>query len=758
MPLTEFDAGDGAQVAESGISPADGEFAILALDMITPGRYQPRHYFNLPRLTEMAESIKASGVHQPILVRPLPASRLQDTFEDRRKGQPLPSHELVAGERRYRASKLAGKTTIPVLIRDLTDDQVLEIQMIENLQRDDLHPMEEAEGYERMCAQLHISKEEVGAKVGKSRGYVYARLKLLDLTAKAREAFLEMKIDASRALVIARIPDTALQEKALTEATREDWQGAVPSFRAFVKWAQQNVMLRLDSARFDVKDATLLPDQGSCTDCNRRTGAAPDLFADVDSADICIDPKCFGEKKTAHDSRALAQAVRDGKKVIPIEKAEKIFEPYYAQRFKGYMELDRTPDSSLGVEGSNLRKALGKHCPSPVLVMDPKGGGLVEVVPTEQVKKAIKENGLSRTAKVEKKAAAKQVTLPIEERRAYAERWQRSALQKADAHFKGWTGEIPPSLLRAYLVHMFEVADEGSFGPALDLGTEFNTQDAINRLHSLPDSAMPEVFVRWMLHDTEGGYPDAWTPDQRKRTEPRHPTWEILKIAAVDVEAIEAEVRREMEGEDRVAAMEAEAKKGKRAIEPASLEAKGSKKIAPPTAQAKRGKKPSAEEVQGQIAEAFQALEEEANQAPDGAKLEEEGAAPAAPAVVFRTGQLVRVKPAAKDAGGKSRRDIGRVGRVVGAVPGRGQVSVVIGPRTRDLVQIPPADLEPYTADPTIGCQVRVLSAGLAMARNELMWQQGEVIACRDDGWRVKFAGMGDREDTFATEELEVLP
>jgi ParB/RepB/Spo0J family partition protein len=93
-------------------APAD-TYKVLPLDSIVPSLTNPRTTFNQPRLQELAESIKASGVHQPILVRPLPSSRLQETFDDRKKGAPLPAYELVVGERRYRASKLAGNAPIP---------------------------------------------------------------------------------------------------------------------------------------------------------------------------------------------------------------------------------------------------------------------------------------------------------------------------------------------------------------------------------------------------------------------------------------------------------------------------------------------------------------------------------------------------------------------------------------------------------------------------------------------------------------------
>lgn len=733
-----------ASLQAAANAPVGSVLDTLPLAVIIASATNPRRHFNAARLQELADSIKASGVHQPILVRPLPANRVEETSYEPLSPQaawPLPAlqrrsvrptHEIIAGERRYRASQLAGMATIPVLITRMSDDKVLELQIVENLQRDDLHPMEEAEGYQRLCEATGITKDDVGAKIGKSRSYVYQRIKLLDLTQAARDAFVEDLIDMSRALIIARCPDTKLQLKALAECTRKDFRGDVSSVRSFQAWAQQNIMLRLDNARFDTSDVDLVADCGSCSDCAKRTGAAPDLFADVDSDDMCIDPQCFHQKRDAHDQATIEKAQRAGRKVIPIEKAEKIFEPYNSQRFKGYMELDRSPDSGLGIDGGNLRKALGKHCPPPVLVMDPKGGGLVELVPADQVRKAIKENGLSRGAKIDKKMAAKAAQLPIEDRKEFADRWQKDSLREADAHFKGWTGEIPASLLRAFLAHEFDL-DEGPFGPALDLGTEFNTSDALNRLLGMPDSSMYEVFVRWMLHSTEYSYPGAWSVEQRNRSEPRHPTWEILKMAEVDVDEIQSAVRRAIEGEERLAAIDAEARKTAKGKRTRSAQADGStsnslkaqpqkKSNAPPAARVLRAKKPTAQEVQGQIAEALQALEpstdqaaiaaspeevaavaaEGNDQAPDGARHEEEAAdaaaAPAQSLVVesapLLEGDSVTFKKGLKDDKGRTTKYSGKEGTVLSTWPD-GSVQVRYGTRPHETVTVPLVDLEP---------------------------------------------------------------
>lgn len=644
MSLTEFAAESGTTLESQVDAPAD-QFMILELALIVASDTNPRTVFNLPRLEELATSIRASGVHQPVLVRPLPARRLQETFDGFRRGE-RPAYELIAGERRFRASKLAGVDTIPAMIRHLTDDQVLEIQLVENLQRDDLHPMEEAEGYEKLIQATHVTKEELGEKIGKSRGYVYGRLKLLDLGQDARKAFYEGQIDSSRALVIARIPDAKLQLKALEEARAEDYQGGPRhNFKSFVRWAQQNVMLRLDAARFKITDESLVPEAGNCKECSKRTGAQPEVYADVDSADVCTDPACYHAKDAAHEAIVLAQARAKGQKVIGEKEAKEIW-AWEHTPMKGYTRLDR-PDSRLG-NSKALKTVLGKDMPLPVLMQNPhKKGELIEVLPTSQVTKLLKDSGKltpaprSAGTTASASAAVAEAKRPIEERREYNNRWQAEAMRQADAHFKGWTHEIPASLLRAFMVHMFEIVDEGAFGPALDLGTEFDGREALHRLQTLPDSAMNEVFLRWVLHDSEG-YPNPWTTEERNRTEPKHPVWEIFGLAGVDVDAIQAETKRAIESDDRAAELE----KVQRDEKPCASGQSEKKSSAPPAAPKKRGGKPSAEEVQAQIAEQLQQLDQapggagqevaagaaqEPIQAPDGAA-EEVGAAPAAPA------------------------------------------------------------------------------------------------------------------------------
>lgn len=137
----------------------------LRLTEIEPNREQPRKTFDQKALDELAESIKKNGVLQPLLVRPLSDG----------------SYQLVAGERRWRASRIAGLTEVPVIIKDMTDEQAMEIALIENLQREDLNPIEEAEGLQLLISRYNLTQDEAAARVGRSRPAVANSLRLLKL-------------------------------------------------------------------------------------------------------------------------------------------------------------------------------------------------------------------------------------------------------------------------------------------------------------------------------------------------------------------------------------------------------------------------------------------------------------------------------------------------------------------------------------------------------------------------------------------------
>jgi len=412
------------------------EFANLPLDVITSSLTNPRKTFNAAKLAELAESIKATGVHQPVLVRPLPGTRVSDT----ERGV---QYELVCGERRYRASEMAGVTTIPAMVRALTDDQVMEIQLVENLQRDDLSDLEEAEGYDALMQHAGITADLVAAKIGKSRSYVFGRLKLLDLCQEARSTLREGNIDFSRALLVARIPDTKLQIKAMKEILAgQGYYGGYGSgkdpmtYRQAAEHVQQNYMLKLSDAKFKITAVDLVPAAGSCKACTKRTGHDPDLFSDVKGADVCTDPPCFHKKEDAHAAALVATAKEKGQTVIAGKEAQELALTNYAgTKFKGYKRLDSAEDSPTGAP---LRKIIGEQMKAegikPVMIANPnQKGAMEECLPNEVALRLLKTvEGQAAAAK----AVTQEVKDLVKDKKAKAE-------AKAKAQFEQeWRNDL----------------------------------------------------------------------------------------------------------------------------------------------------------------------------------------------------------------------------------------------------------------------------------------------------------------------------
>ena len=171
----------------------------LRPSQIVPNRDQPRKDFDAEALKELSDSIKEHGLIQPLLVRPLDDG----------------SYQIVAGERRWRASRMAGLEKIPVVIKELSDDETMQLALIENLQREDLNPVEEALGYKKLMDTLGLTQEQVAAKVGKSRPAVANALRLLTLDSDETEALKNGEISSGHARALLSLPKGELRHQAL---------------------------------------------------------------------------------------------------------------------------------------------------------------------------------------------------------------------------------------------------------------------------------------------------------------------------------------------------------------------------------------------------------------------------------------------------------------------------------------------------------------------------------------------------------------
>jgi ParB family chromosome partitioning protein len=284
------------------------EYRDLPLSTLIESKTNPRRIFEDAALRELAESIRSQGILSPLLVRPLTER----------------SFEIVAGARRYRAAQLAEAETVPVRIVNLTDAEALEAQLIENLQRRDVHPLEEAQGFRALLNldEPKYSIEQIAAKTGKSPAYCAQRVKLTELTAAVTEAFAKDEIGVGHALFLAKL-QPAEQEQALSACFREDWNGGQGKAKRILlpvrhlhQWIEQNILLILKDAPFSKTDPNVNPAAGACVDCPKRTGGNALLFADI-AEDACTDPACYQSKLDGF----VAQSIAAKPKLVQISSA-----------------------------------------------------------------------------------------------------------------------------------------------------------------------------------------------------------------------------------------------------------------------------------------------------------------------------------------------------------------------------------------------------------------------------------------------------
>jgi ParB family chromosome partitioning protein len=178
----------------------------LPVDAIDPNPHQPRRLFQNERLAELAQSIRANGIVQPLVVR-----RLGDRYQ------------LVAGERRWRAAKLAEVLEVPVVVRDIPDERLLEISLIENIQREELNPMETAQAYQRLTEELQLSAEQIGMRTGKDRSTVTNFMRLLQLPEDLQQLVAEKRLSAGHARCLLGLPTVALQREVAEKAVAQGW-------------------------------------------------------------------------------------------------------------------------------------------------------------------------------------------------------------------------------------------------------------------------------------------------------------------------------------------------------------------------------------------------------------------------------------------------------------------------------------------------------------------------------------------------------
>ncbi|MCI0623047.1 MAG: ParB/RepB/Spo0J family partition protein [Acidobacteria bacterium] len=352
-----------------GVPSGGSSIQDIPLDRIRESQSNPRRTFHEDKLRELAENIKVHGVLQPVVVRPLAAGR---------EG----AYELVAGARRFRASKLARKETIPATVRALTDAECREIQLIENLQRADIHELDEALAY-RALRDLNpelYTVETIAAKIGRTSKYVVGRLKLVDLIPTVQTAFYEGRLTVAHALEIARLQPRD-QERALTEcfpghrsvkAILKDRKAEATSVRELREWIERQIHLDLKNAPFDAEDAKLLPSAGPCTACLKRTGNNPLLFPEIRNKSLCTDPSCYKAKVQVLVELRVKPLLEQGQKPAQVSEV-----PYWQAHPRAANTL---------YEGQYRRAEREGECPNTqvAVVVDGRKAGTVLNICTDE--------------------------------------------------------------------------------------------------------------------------------------------------------------------------------------------------------------------------------------------------------------------------------------------------------------------------------------------------------------------------------------
>src|SRR6266508_36665 len=196
MTRKALGSGLGALLSAEGAGTAIEETNEVPIDLIDPSTVQPRTIFDEAKLDELARSIGSNGIVQPVLLR-----RKGDRFE------------LIAGERRWRAAQRAGLTKLPALLRDVSDENVLEIALIENIQREDLNPIEEARAYKKLMDTLGLTQEVVAGRVGRDRSYVTNYLRLLRLPEDLQELLQSGRLSTGHARTLLGVEDLHVQRR-----------------------------------------------------------------------------------------------------------------------------------------------------------------------------------------------------------------------------------------------------------------------------------------------------------------------------------------------------------------------------------------------------------------------------------------------------------------------------------------------------------------------------------------------------------------
>lgn len=305
-------------------------FRVVPLSQVEPSGLNPRRTFNEATIADLAADIRERGLLHPILVRQLSPERF----------------EVIAGERRRRALLLLGSPTAEVMLREDDDTQAREVALVENLQREDVHAMEEAEALGAL-RDLGLPPTELAGRIAKSASYVHGRLRLLDLCEEARAFFRAGGLLFVSATTLARLP--AEDQRTLVERYSKD--RADEELEPIAHWQVRNDVARACRNLAQAPWALDVVVEGvaapACSSCPKRTGAQTALFADgLEANDQCTDGACFAAKLEATTAALVAKHRKRKGAVLDAEESAKILMPWGLPWDCGFVDLDRTAQSN----------------------------------------------------------------------------------------------------------------------------------------------------------------------------------------------------------------------------------------------------------------------------------------------------------------------------------------------------------------------------------------------------------------------------
>ncbi len=473
---------------------------------IQPSPFNPRKHSDKSFMLELTADVAARGVLQPLLVRQLGTEK----------------YELIFGHQRHQAAKAAGLEKVPVLVREATDAEARVLQLVENLKRSDLSPMEVAEGYLELQTKDGLAAQQIAEKVGRSAQSVRDALKLTELGAEGRKALADGHISARHGLLIARV-----QPGQQAKATKEVMDGRygrreVMTTDEAAAWIAEHYQVDLRQVVFDRTDEALGSPRfgvhpGSCVACPKRlvpdsenatTGkkATKEDTRARTVAGLCTDPPCCHDKTRQH---AAAEAAKRGVKVLNVKETEKLFPHGHLATSNDYVSVDAT-NYDRGADFKKYKQLLTKEAAAPitVLAVSPKGE-LVELLERDGLKAALaksgkmkKERGASAADKSEKARSKREKELELL-RKAVTAAAMGAAVAKLE--LKGFNKK----LLRhwADLVDQDATACERRWPSDAPVPSKHSVKQQLDKMNDAQLLAFCfEGSLGWQLRQTYGGY------------------------------------------------------------------------------------------------------------------------------------------------------------------------------------------------------------------------------------------------------------